>query len=182
MIKRTILTLCFLLFSKISYAENLGEYFEIWTGNIKETWNNHQNFSVYVPINTWHNRWTYDREKIDEYNEFPLGLGLGISRYDENKNWHGLFAMGFKDSNSHLQTIFGYAFIKNWYYGENEDWRAGVGFATTLTQRHEYNMIPLPLPLPVAGVGYKNLSLQAAYVPGVRNHGNVLFTWIQAEF
>ena len=73
--------------------------------------------------------------------------------------------------------MFGYAFLKNWYFGTNDDLRIGAGFTAGLTQRHEYYYIPVPLPLPMAGIGYKRLDIQAAYVPGIKNDGNVLFIW-----
>ena len=51
-----------------------------------------------------------------------------------------------------------------------------------LTQRHEYSYIPIPVPLPLIGVGYRALNLQAAYVPGIKNDGNVLFVFTRFEF
>ena len=50
-----------------------------------------------------------------------------------------------------------------------------------MTQRHEYSYIPVPLPLPIAAVTYRNFSLNATYVPGVKNDGNVLFTWLRID-
>ena len=160
-----------------SSFENL---FRVWTGNMEKTWRCKSHLDVYVPLNIWHNRLFYD--SVDKYNEMPWGAGLGVSRLDEDGDLHALYFMAFDDSNYKLQTIFGYAFQKNWYFGDDDDWHAGVGFTTALTQRHEYSYIPLPLPLPLAGVGYRNISLQAAYVPGVRNNGNVLFTWARMSF
>ena len=156
--------------------------FKVWTGSIEKTWRCKSHLDVYVPLNIWHNRLFYDQEKIDGYNEQPWGGGLGVSRLDDDGDLHALYFMAFKDSNYKLQTIMGYAYQKNWYFGENDDWHYGVGFTTALTQREEYSYIPLPLPLPLAGFGYKNFSLQAAYVPGIQNNGNVLFTWARMSF
>lgn len=156
--------------------------FSTWTGSIEKAWRCKQFFDVYVPVNTWHNRLFYDKEKYDEYNEMPWGGGFGVSRLDKDGDWHALYFMAFDDSNYHLQTIFGYAYQKNWYFGANEDWHAGLGFTTALTQREDYSYIPVPLPLPLAGFGYKNFEIQAAYVPGVKNNGNVLFTWARMSF
>jgi len=161
-------------------SSTFNDLFTTWTGNIKKTWNCPDNFDIHVPVNIWHNRFFYD--DASKYNEEPWGLGAGVSRFDEDGDWHGLYFMGFKDSNSYLQTIFGYAYQKNWYFGEGKDWFAGVGFTTALTQREEYAYIPVPLPLPIAGFGYKNFSVQSAYVPGVSDYGNVLFTWLKASF
>lgn len=146
--------------------------------NIKKAWNS-DNYDLYIPMNTWHNRLAYDRDKIDEYNEMPWGLGLGKSFYDDEGDWHSVYAMIFDDSNYHPQSIFGYAYQHNWYFGCGQEWRIGAGYTLSLTQRHEYNYVPLPLPLPLAGIGYKNIDIQAAYVPGVKNNGNVLFTWLR---
>ncbi len=144
--------------------------------NVAETWKN-GTYDLYVPLYAWHNRLAYDQEHIDRYNENPWGAGLGVSRFDADKDWHALYAMAFKDSNGYTETMFGYAFLKNWYFGANDDLRIGAGFTAGLTQRHEYYYIPVPLPLPMAGIGYKRLDIQAAYVPGIKNDGNVLFVW-----
>lgn len=158
-------------------SENWGQKLQ---NNMAAAWNA-ENYDLYLPINTWHNRLLYDKDKIDDYNEEPWGAGLGKSFYDSDGDWHALYAMGFKDSNKHLQTIFGYAYQHNWPLDCYQKWRVGIGYTLSLTQRSEYAYIPLPLPLPLAGIGYKNFNIQAAYVPGVKNDGNVLFTWLRWE-
>lgn len=139
-------------------------------------------YDVYVPLYAWHNRLTYDDEHIDKYNENPWGGGFGISHFNRENTWSGIYAMAFKDSNSYVETYFGYARQWNWTAGSDNQWRAGVGYALGLTQRHEYAYIPVPLPLPMVGVGYRWLNLQAAYVPGVKNDGNVLFVFTRFQF
>lgn len=146
--------------------------------NFSETWNS-DSYDLYIPFYAWHNRLAYDSEHIKKYNEEAWGLGFGKYRYDEDGDWHGLFAIAFKDSNFYLETMFGYAYQKNWFVNCNRDFRVGLGFTVGLTQRHEYNYIPVPLPLPMAGIEYGRLALQAAYVPGIKNDGNVLFTWLR---
>lgn len=156
-----------------------------WTNFIiddsKEIWREHD-YDLYVPFYAWHNRLTYDREHIKKYNENPWGGGLGISHYNDEGTWSGLYAMAFKDSNSYLETYFGYARQWNWYAGEKNQWHAGVGYALGLTQRHEYSYIPIPLPLPMVGAGYRNLEVHGAYVPGIKNDGNVLFMFARIHF
>ena len=76
--------------------------------NISETWNS-DTYDLYIPFYAWHNRLTYDDEHIDKYNEEAWGLGIGKYRYDKDGDWHGLYAIAFKDSNSYLETMFGYA-------------------------------------------------------------------------
>lgn len=146
--------------------------------NFSETWNS-DSYDLYIPFYAWHNRLAYDNEHIKKYNEEAWGLGFGKYRYDEDGDWHGLYAIAFKDSNFYLETMFGYAYQKNWFVNCNRDFRVGLGFTVGLTQRHEYNYIPVPLPLPMAGIEYGRLALQAAYVPGIKNDGNVLFTWLR---
>ena len=170
--------------TEVSDAEDISRIRQLWNtikSDAAETWNNPTHYSLFVPVNTWHNRWTYDDEKIDEYNEMPWGLGLGMTRHEDKWNLHTLYFMAFKDSNYHVQTIFGYAYQRNWYIGDS-DWHYGAGYTLSLTQREEYEYIPLPLPVPLVGFGYKNLSAQMAYVPGTKNMGNVAFTWIRADF
>ena len=175
--------LLFLFFSvNEAFAYNgIGDWWNDVRQNAGKTWSDGR-ISAYIPMNTWHNRLAYDKKKIKEYNEAPYGFGLGKYRYDEDGDWYALYAMGFKDSNYHLQTIFGYAYQHNWYLDEEKNWRFGVGYTLNLTQRVEYMMIPVPLPLPIAGFGYKYFNIQAAYVPGIKNDGNVLFTWLRVDF
>ena len=146
--------------------------------NVSETWAS-DSYDMYIPLYAWHNRLTYDQEHIDKYNENPWGFGIGKYRYDKDGDWHGLYAIAFKDSNDYLETMFGYAYQKNWFVNCNRDFRIGAGFTVGLTQRHEYKYIPVPLPLPLAGLEYGRFALQAAYVPGLKNDGNVLFTWMR---
>ncbi len=48
------------------------------------------------------------KKKTDRYNERPWGGGFGLSRWDEKGNWHGLYAMAFKDSWNKWEPIAGY--------------------------------------------------------------------------
>lgn len=148
---------------------------------IAKTWNE-GNPDLIVTIHAWHNRLTYDREKTRKYNENAWGGGFGRSMYDEDGDTHMLFVTVFQDSWKNPQYYGGYAFLKNKHFGTNNAFRVGGGFSLGITGRHEFSYIPLPLPLPIAGIGYKQLSIEAAYVPGTRNNGNVLFTWARLTF
>lgn len=163
-----------------SYAWSFEEYWQTLKQNVNDTWSC-GSLSAYVPVYAWHNRLTYDQKHIDKYNENPWGFGVGKSLY-EGDNWHGLYAMAFKDSNDYLETFFGYGFLKNHALNDAETFKFGYGYTLGITQRHEYKYIPVPLPLPIASLSYKNAALQAAYVPGVKNDGNVLFTWLKFDF
>lgn len=159
----------------------IGDYVDGLKHDVAQTYENGR-WHAMIPLRVWHNRLTYDKEHIKKYNEEPWGFGAGLSFYEGN-DWHGLYAVAFKDSNSYMQTMFGYARLFNSALDDKEDWLAGYGYTLGLTQRHEYSYIPVPLPLPMAGISYKKrISLNAAYVPGVKNDGNVLFTWLRVDF
>ncbi len=152
--------------------------FQRFGERLKQVWNS-SIYDFYLPAYTWHNRLMYDSNKIDNYNEHPWGAGLGRSFYDEDGDWHALYALGFMDSHSNFEPIVGYGFLKNWRLDEDGDWKVGVGYTLGITARREYDYIPLPLPLPLAGIEYKRFSVQAAYIPGLYNDGNVLFIWLR---
>ncbi|MFA3761362.1 lipid IV(A) palmitoyltransferase PagP [Yersinia sp. 2544 StPb PI] len=151
------------------------------TSNISLTWDS-PNQELYIPLNTWHNRWTYDDDKIESYNERPWGIGYGKYRYDEDNNWHSVYAMAFMDSHNQIEPIIGYGYQKMWIPGAMDGWRFGVGFTASITARHEYYYIPVPLPLPLISIEYNKFSLQSTYIPGTYNNGNVLFTWMRWQF
>lgn len=161
-------------------AWSWGEWYEDLKIDVADTWSCGR-LDVYAPFYAWHNRLAYDKKHIEKYNEEAWGFGLGKGLWKGNE-WHGLYAMAFKDSNFYLETMIGYAYQYNWDISESGDWKIGAGYTIGVTQRHEYSYIPVPLPLPVAGLTYKNVSWQAAYVPGIKNDGNVLFTWLKFSF
>ncbi|VDY33948.1 Lipid A palmitoyltransferase PagP precursor [Morganella morganii] len=51
-----------------------------------------------------------------------------------------------------------------------------------VTARDDYHYIPIPVPLPLASVEYNRLAIQATYIPGTYNNGNVLFMWARWQF
>jgi len=178
------LILIIILWPAFLFAEspqNTGEsvsFWDKWQSNIKETWES-PTHDFYLPLNTWHNRWTYSQEKIDSYNERPWGAGYGVSRFDKEGDWHSLYIMGFQDSHNMFEPIMGYAYQSNWYPDANKHWRLGLGFTAAITARQQYSYIPLPLVLPMFSVEYKRFSIQNVYIPGTHNNGNVLFTWMR---
>ena len=168
-----------------SYRAEAGIISE-WTNfivdDVKDIYNNEHDYDLYVPFYAWHNRLTYDNKHIKKYNEYPWGAGFGISHTNSEQTWSGIYAMAFKDSNSYVETYFGYSRQWHWCAGEDNQWRAGIGYALGLTQRHEYAYIPVPLPLPILSVGYRNFNINGAYVPGVKNDGNVMFMFARINF
>jgi palmitoyl transferase len=141
--------------------------------DLDQTWHSEQ-YELYVPLHTWHNRRMYTAEKIASYNENPWGIGAGKVRYDDQGNWHALYVMEFLDSHSKVEPIAGYGYEKIWRPSEN--WRFGLGFTAGLTARQDESYAPIPLVLPLVSVEYGRFSLQSTYVPGGKGNGNVLFT------
>ena len=143
-----------------------------------ETWQS-PNTELYIPINTWHNRNYYSAEKIDSFNEQPWGLGVGKYRYDEDGDWHGLYAMAFLDSHSDVEPIVGYGFQKVWRASDNI--RLGIGYTAGVTFRSDSDYIPLPVLAPLFSIKYKQVALQSTYIFGGNGYGNVLFSWLRWE-
>lgn len=150
--------------------------------NTSETLKNPTNYNVLVPFYEWHNRLAYDKKHLEKYNEEAWGIGAGMTRYDADDDFHSLYFMVFKDSNFYLQTMFGYAYQNRYYFDFDHKWFAGAGFTLGLTQRHEYNYVPIPLPLPMFSIGHRNVNINMAYVPGLKNDGNVAFIFTNIEF
>ena len=161
------------------------EWSGLWNGvksNISSTIHSDK-YELYVPIRTWHNRLTYDQDKIKEYNERPWGGGLGKYYIDEKGNQHSLYAMAFKDSHNDFEPIAGYAWQKNWRLDEDGNWRVGAGFTVFITARSDFDYIPFPGALPLVALEYKRLAIQGTYVPGFsRNSGNVALFWAKWKF
>jgi palmitoyl transferase len=136
---------------------------------------------LYLAGYAWHNRNYYDRQRLQKYNENAWGGGLGKSFYDENGDWHGLYAIAFLDSHKYLEPAVGYAFLKVLHLSENT--RVGVGYTLLVTQRPDiFKGIPFPGALPWFSVSYRRASLSGTYIPGSRNVGNVLFVLAKWTF
>ncbi len=148
-------------------------FFQRASYRLKQIWTEGKN-EFYLPSYAWHNRYFYDQSRIHQYNENPWGGGLGKGFYDENGNWHGLYAFAFLDSHKNVEPIVGYAFQK--VYHLNEAVNVGGGFAILATARPDLNHgIPFPGALPWVSAGYQRVSLIVTYIPGRENIGNVLF-------
>ena len=152
---------------------NADEWMTTFRENIAQTWQQPEHYDLYIPAITWHARFAYDKEKTDRYNERPWGGGFGLSRWDEKGNWHGLYAMAFKDSWNKWEPIAGYGWESTWRPLADENFHLGLGFTAGVTARDNWNYIPLPVLLPLASVGYGPVTFQMTYIPGTYNNGNV---------
>lgn len=172
------------LFDNASAAENkrTTKWVTTFKSNIAQTWHAPAQYDGYLPLITWHARFAYDKEKTDRYNERPWGAGFGKSRWDEKGNWHGLYAMAFKDSFNDLEPIAGYGWEATWRPLADEKFHLGLGYTAGVTMRENWNYIPVPLVLPLASVGYGPAAFQMTWIPGTYNNGNVYFAWLRLTF
>ena len=159
--------------------EGGGSFFGAVGDSIANAWTK-GTLDVYVPAYTWHNRFMYDRNPAKKYNEYPWGLGLGKSYFDNKGNQHALMAMGFMDSNEHFQPVVAYSHF--WYWEMVKDLSFGLGVAAGFSARHEWGYVPFPAILPLVSLQYKKLAVMATYLPDARNNGNVLFVLLRWHF
>ena len=153
----------------------LKNVFSEWSNQISNIWYN-GSMALIVPVNTWHNRLTYDHSKIKDYNERPWGIGLERYVYDENKDRHGLIAMTFKDSFNKPEPTFLYSYQKRWR--KEKDFNPTLGIAAGITFRENYHWLPVPGAAPTFGFDYKSFSLECLYVPIF----DVMLTWVTWRF
>ncbi|MEW5288114.1 lipid IV(A) palmitoyltransferase PagP [Erwinia papayae] len=172
--------------TEVAQAQTLGSAltstWQSFSDKVSTTWNEPQGYDLYVPAITWHNRWTYDREKTDRYNERPWGAGVGLSRFDEKGNWNGLYAMVFKDSFNKWEPFTGFGWEKIWRPLNDQNFRLGLGYTAGVTARDNWKYIPVPAVLPLASIGYSKATFQMTYIPGTYNNGNVYFAWFRWQF
>ena len=182
--KKYIASFLLIILCSISPAFAL-EWQGVWNdfkSNVSNTFCSNK-YEFYMPIRTWHNRWTYDRDNIKGYNERPWGGGLGQYYIDDKGNQHSLYTMVFKDSHNDFEPIAGYAWQKNWRLDTEGHWRIGAGFTVFITARSDFNYMPFPGVLPLLALEYKQVAIQGAYVPGFsRNSGNVALIWGTLKF
>lgn len=181
----TILSLVLVMNSGVQ-AQTLGTAitatWQSFSTNVSMSWNEPQSYELYIPTVTWHNRWTYDKEKTDRYNERPWGAGVGLSRFDDKGNWNGLYAMAFKDSFNKWEPFIGFGWENIWRPLSDRDFRLGLGYTVGVTARDNWKYIPVPAVLPLASVGYGKATFQMTYIPGTYNNGNVYFAWFRWQF
>ena len=137
---------------------------------------------LYLPLRTYHLPVAYSAEQRERYNDIPApAFGLGLGHFLENGNWHGLYAMGFRDSNSKASWMAGYSYRWLWS-APRIDGYYGVGSTVFLMSREDYfGYKPFPGILPLITVGFRNLAIETAYVPGGKGNGNILFLWLKLE-
>jgi palmitoyl transferase len=167
----------------VAYAEDIASsdsWYSRAVQQVESTWNEGQP-ELYLPLDTYHMRFAYSQEKIDAYDETPLGLGVGKGVYDQNGDWHSLYVMGFHDSHFKPEYIAGYGYQTFWNLSDKLKFGAGyTAFLTTRTDIGHYT--PIPGILPIVSLEYQKFSVDASYVPGGEGYGNILFCWGTMRF
>lgn len=149
------------------------EWYDTATENVTRAWNEGRD-EVLIPTYTWHLPFAYTREKIDGYQNYPIGIGYGRSRFDERGNSHEVYALGFQDSHFKPEWLVGYAWKTYWPLGG--DFKGGLGFTAGVTMREDlFNYFPVPVIFPMGSIANGRWSLETAYVPGGKGNGNILF-------
>ena len=143
-----------------------------------EVWDAPDAYNIYLPFWAWHNRLAYPPEQIERFNEFAWGAGAGKSKHygDEERQ---LLTIWFQDSWNDWMGAVGYAWLRHKPLG-NAGWHYSYGYAATFMFRNkQFNYIPVPVPVPLGGLGYKNVKLEATYIPGWHGYGHLLFMWLR---
>ena len=160
------------------FSLNANAFWTETSAHLQQIFSQGQN-EIYVPVNTWHNRWTYD-DRVHKYNERPWGIGFGRS-LSEDSYRYSLGFMEFQDSHNKVEPIFAYKWQKVWR--ADKTIHPTLGCMAGITMRDDYSYIPFPLVLPVFGFDIGSFSFENTYIPFLgKNNGNVLFTWIQWRF
>lgn len=138
-------------------------------------------WNAYFPTKIYHLPIAYTAEQRNRYNESPMpAFGFGRSHYLADGDWEGLYAMGFKDSNEKPSWMLGYARSWLWDMPRLNGAYYGLGFTAFLMAREDYaSYLPFPAALPTFTLGFKNVALETAFVPGGKGNGNVFFIWFK---
>jgi len=176
----TALALATLFSCSLSMPANAASWLDSASNEVQQVWDQ-GTLDAYLPLNTYHMRWAYTKEKIAEFNENPWGFGLGRSLRDEQDNWHALYAMAFLDSHKKVEPIVGYAYTHPFIHAG--EWRAEIGYTAFITSRTDtLHYFPFPGILPLVGISYGNFTINSTYIPGGKGNGNVLFTFAHYHF
>lgn len=167
--------------SPSSQAQSVvADWYHQASDRVSQVWTQGDN-ELYLTGYAWHNRWAYSRSKVREFNETSWGGGFGKGHYDEDGDWHGLYAMAFKDSHDDWQPMAGYGYQS--IARPTENTRLGAGFTVFMTARRDImSYVPFPGILPLVSAGYKKATLFGAYVPGKKGNGNVAFIFGKYTF
>ena len=124
-----------------THAESLSDWFQTTTQHLESAWDQGRN-ELYIPLYTYHMPYAYSQDKINEYTEYPMGIGFGRGLMNESGNWEGIYGMTFKDSHGIYQYMVGYGWIPMWNIGNSADWKYGVGATAFIMSRQDIMNTP----------------------------------------
>ncbi len=107
---------------------NADEWMTTFRENIAQTRQQPEHYDLYIPAIT--RACTFrlrQRKKPIAITSDRGGGGFGLSRWDEKGNWHGLYAMAFKDSWNKWEPIAGYGWESTWRPLADENFHLGSG-------------------------------------------------------
>lgn len=131
---------------------------------------------IHMPFYTYHFPYAYDREKLKQLNQWPIGLGYGKGLNKDNGKWSGFYILSFADSHHDQQPSIVYS--QAWPILGNNQKNFSVGYATFITARSDIlSYFPFPGILPIVSLSpIESLKFTATYIPGLKHGtGNVLF-------
>jgi lipid IVA palmitoyltransferase len=133
---------------------------------------------------SWHQRSTYEAEKLESFNEFAYGGGIGKRIEFENGDQEFIYGMIMADSHEDPQLQVGY--MRLWYWPVVGKLSVGAGMSLSLISRQDViGGIPFPAPLPFLAVRYGKASVMGTFIPrlnGQLNNGNVAYFFGRYEF
>ena len=146
----------------------------------KRAWSD-GDWTLYLTGYTWHMPYAYDQQRREELNSEAWGGGLGRYVYDNNGNYHGLYAMVFSDSHYEPEYHIGYSWQHYWGSGEL---KAGLGYTVFVFGRDDVvHYVPIPAILPLASVRYARFELMGTFFPGFGSgKGNIAFFFGRLDF
>ena len=159
-------------------------YREFWDDTVGSTSDLVKNgdWNVLIPLRMYHMPFAYSKEQRADQNNNPMpGIGIGRGKYLANGNWAGVYAMEFHESYDKPEWHLAYNY--NWLWKTEGGIRYGWGATAGLMMRNDYaNYTPLPFILPTFHLGYGRVSLEAAYVPGIKKGtANVALFWLRIQ-
>ncbi|GAA5171626.1 hypothetical protein [Viridibacterium curvum] len=156
------------------------EFYDDTFGSTSKLWKE-GDWGLMLPAWTVHMRFAYTKEQRNDQNNNPHpAFGINKGMYMPSGNWSSLYAMEFQDSWDKPSWMAGYNY--NWIWREG-NLRWGVGAVMGLMMRNDYfSYAPFPFILPSFQVGYKWVSIESAYVPGIKKGtGNVALLLLRLQ-
>ena len=125
---------------------------------------------IHMPFYTYHFPYAYDRENLDQLNQWPIGLGYGKGLNKDDGRWSGFYFVSFADSHHDQQPSLVYS--QTWPILGNNQKNFSVGYAAFITARSDIlSYFPFPGILPVISLS----PIESLKFTAKHGTGNILF-------